>query len=218
MKVTTVACVQGAWLPEVKAKRILDIGAGSGILSLMAAQQFDAASIDAVEIDRLAYEQLEENIAQNPWSDRIVAIYGDILAYAKTCRASYDLIVCNPPFFRNHLRSVDVRKRKARHDTTLSLSDLIKCINKLLSPTGKVSILLPYFEAGTLATLGGSNGLHIEAKLLICDRLEKAPKSMVTILGRIDNRKPTEKLVIKEASGKYTSAFSTLLKDYYLYL
>jgi tRNA1Val (adenine37-N6)-methyltransferase len=102
MKVTTDGCLFGAWIAKqvdgnkLAVDNILDIGTGTGLLSLMIAQQ-SPAKIDAIEIDKETYEQAKENVAASPWAERINIIHGD----AKQLPASqqYDVIVSNPPFY-----------------------------------------------------------------------------------------------------------------------
>ena len=102
MKVSTDACIQGAWTPVTdNVKHVLDIGTGTGLLSLMLAQRYSNITIDAIEIDADACGQAKENIAASPWADRIKLTEIDINDYAPAQR--YDMIICNPPFFLNTL-------------------------------------------------------------------------------------------------------------------
>src|SRR5205085_2984467 len=102
MKVSTDACIQGAWTPiEPFVKNVLDIGTGTGLLSLMVAQRNNHILIDAIELDENAAQQATENIHASPWGDRINIVNGDIRNY--TFNRQYDLIICNPPFFQNSL-------------------------------------------------------------------------------------------------------------------
>src|SRR5687768_18103066 len=103
MKVCTDSCVLGAWAVVEKAKQILDIGAGTGLLSLMVAQRSDA-QITAVEIDAAAAEQAQENIAGSPWKNRITLARKSLQEFGKTNTQSFDVIICNPPFFQASLK------------------------------------------------------------------------------------------------------------------
>ena len=128
MKVCTDACLFGAWvankieLNEINADNILDIGCGTGLLSLMLAQK-TKAQIDAVEIDKNAFEQAKENINLTEWKEQINIHHGSIIDFKSNKK--YDLIICNPPFYENQLKSVDSARNKAMHATTLSYKDLI---------------------------------------------------------------------------------------------
>ncbi len=124
MKVCTDSCIFGAWVKEPKAKNILDIGSGTGLLALMLAQKHHG-EIDAVEIDENAYAQTVENCLNSPWKDLINVHNIDINRYFPPEGLLYALIVCNPPFFKNHLKSADPGKNQALHDTLLTLDQLV---------------------------------------------------------------------------------------------
>jgi tRNA1Val (adenine37-N6)-methyltransferase len=147
MKVCTDACLFGAWVADSAwslksgAGSVLDIGAGTGLLSLMLAQK-TGALIDAVELDEDAAEQAAENFETTPWKDRLQVIRAD----ARTVHLGrkYDLIISNPPFFENDLKSVDTRRNLALHSEALSLEELLGVIKKHLADDGQFAVLLPY--------------------------------------------------------------------------
>jgi tRNA1Val (adenine37-N6)-methyltransferase len=217
MKVSTLACIQGAWLPDFSPKYILDIGAGSGLLTLMAAQKYHSP-IDAVEIESEAYLQLKENIAQSLWKDRIHTYHDDIRSFAKYNSKCYDFIISNPPFFENQLKSNNPKINQAKHETGLTMIELIKATNQLLTNTGKISILLPPIESERLVKLCMKSSLFPSSQLVISDKENKSPKGVVTILSKINSKPSFQKLFIKNKTGQYSSRFNSLLKDYYLNL
>eukprot|EP01136_Pigoraptor_vietnamica_P012822 Opistho-1_new@53158 len=98
MKVSTDACIQGAWTPIANdVVHVLDIGTGTGLLSLMLAQRNSNIHIDAIELDADAARQAQENISASPWADRVDVMQGDVTAYQFA--KQYDMVICNPPFF-----------------------------------------------------------------------------------------------------------------------
>ena len=124
MKVSTLACLFGAKIIAKEPENILDVGAGTGLLTLMLAQKYQNAKIDAIEIDNDAYEETVKNIERSSWSKRITVIKNDFLLHSFVKK--YDLIVSNPPFYSNHLKSVNHSINMARHNDTLPINQLIK--------------------------------------------------------------------------------------------
>jgi tRNA1Val (adenine37-N6)-methyltransferase len=163
MKVTTDACLFGAWVAKKMSeknwneKKMLDIGTGSGLLSLMIAQQ-NNLFIDAVEIDIFAAKQAKENLASSPYADRLRLFPCNILAFEQT---GYDCIVSNPPFYENELISPKQEKNIARHSQQLSLKDLIASINQKLNADGIFFLLLPYKRKTEMQILLEANTLFI---------------------------------------------------------
>lgn len=217
MKVTTVACIQGAWLPDFSPNRILDIGAGTGLLSLMTAQVYGGI-IDAVEIEDDAFYQLQENIARSPWADKISCHHMDINKFAVPAGDEYDFIICNPPFFGGQLQSADPKTNQARHQISLTIKDLIGIAARALTRYGKISILLPPLETAKLAAICEEKSLFQSARLAISNTEKKEPKAIVTILTKEPSKFKTAKLIVKNSNGVYSSDFQSLLKAYYLNL
>src|SRR6185295_13602373 len=138
MKVTTDSCLFGAWVArEVEPKshavrNMLDIGTGSGLLTLMLAQKNPSLIIDAIEIDKNAFEQARENVLASPFTNKIYLRHGDI--FHDPNDRKYDIIISNPPFYENELRSENTRKNIAHHDESFSLENLLPVIkNRLLA-------------------------------------------------------------------------------------
>jgi len=142
MKVCTDAVLFGAMEPLNKGDRVLDIGAGTGVLSLMAAQ-LGAEQVTAVELTQPSYEEAKLNFGNSPWADRLEAVHQDIQGFAISIGHQYDLVICNPPFFENHSKTTDTLRKVARHNDELSFADLIKSVDQLLSSQGLFYLLLP---------------------------------------------------------------------------
>jgi tRNA1Val (adenine37-N6)-methyltransferase len=218
MKVTTDACIQGAWTPVLPdVKQVLDIGTGTGLLAIMLAQRSANVIIDAIEFDADAAQQAQENITASPWNDRINIIERDVRGYSFLHK--YDLIISNPPFFNNSLLSNDVNKDMARHTLHLSFNDLLHVIITNLADDGYASILLPYPEYQLWNALALEAGLFEIDKLLI-SHTEHAPvKRVVSIFSK---KEPSfvdeEKLYIKDAGQNYAQDFIDLLSPFYLNL
>jgi tRNA1Val (adenine37-N6)-methyltransferase len=160
MKVCTDAVLFGAMAPVNRGDRVLDIGAGTGLLSLMAAQ-LGAAHVTAVELTRQGYEEASMNFMNSPWTDRLEAVHLDIQGYAVTVRCQYDLIICNPPFFENHSKTSNTLKKIARHNDQLPFTALIKSADQLLSNNGIFYLLLPVHAVKKFAATATVKGLHL---------------------------------------------------------
>jgi tRNA1Val (adenine37-N6)-methyltransferase len=217
MKVCTDACVLGAYAGVDGAVRILDVGTGTGLLALMAAQRNAAAHIDAVEVDDEAYGQAADNVSDSPWAGRIRVVHGRIQDFEPGY--GYDLVISNPPFYENHLKRPRTAQNVALHAEALSLPELAAAAHRLLGPAGRFVVLLPPYPAGRLAELLLPLGLFPLNHLDLHDR-PGAPA-----IRRITTYAPTPpdlcratNLFIRDARGAYTDDFVRLLQPYYLYL
>ena len=225
MKVSTDSCIFGALVAEKLAvqalenektiSHFLDIGTGTGLLSLMLAQK-TTALIDAVEIDTLAFNQATQNFASSPFYERISIFNDDILKYKNDKR--YDAIICNPPFFEGDLKSADLSKNAAKHDTTLTLPQLLKIVEGLLKPDGVFAILLPYYRLEEFIKQALVLNFLLQENILLRHTLQHPFFRGVLFFSKVDARSVTRVLSIKDSNQQYTPEFQHLLKDYYLYL
>jgi tRNA1Val (adenine37-N6)-methyltransferase len=227
MKVTTDSCLFGAWAAEEINKqqpgieRILDIGTGTGILTLMITQQTDA-SIDAIEIDKEAFDQAFENVTASPWADRINVLHGDAKTFPFTHK--YDVIISNPPFYENELKGDDRKKNIARHGNELSLPQLLTVIKTNLSKNGIFYLLLPYKRNAEIRKLLPEKDLFMLKQIFLRQSVNHDYFRMM-ISGKLKNFNTTgiiiDEIAIKDDSpaastDQYTPAFRNLLKNYYL--
>lgn len=216
MKVSTDACLQGAWTPIAEnVTSVLDIGAGTGLLSLMLAQRSDRIQVEAIEIDSDASRQAQENAASSPWSNRVHVINGDATQHLYT--KQYDLVICNPPFFNTSLLGDQDSRNLARHTVSLSYPDLWNVLNQVLKPDGYASIMLPVVEHAEWESLLNANDWHINHRLCIHHRANSSCKRIISLCSRDATEKPIEeKLVIYSAPNQYSPEASELLKPFYL--
>jgi len=221
MKVTTDACLFGAWVAgsqQPGASSLLDIGTGTGLLALMLAQE-NNSSINAIEIDKDAFEQASANVATSPWKERIQVIHGDAKAFAFP--GKYDAIISNPPFYEKELKGDDTKKNTAHHDEGLLLPELLKIIKDLLEPNGHFYLLLPYKRNEEVRKLLVEQELVLEQITFVKQTVNHDYFRMM-IAGKLNTAELTETLIdeiaIKDEKGDYTPAFKALLKDYYLHL
>jgi tRNA1Val (adenine37-N6)-methyltransferase len=223
MKVTTDACLFGAWAAREEGNReegiertVLDIGGGTGLLSLMIAQQARGARIDIIELDTLASGQAAENVNKSPWANRIGVIHSDAKEYI--FKKKYDTIVSNPPFYENELTGPAKEKNLAHHDAGLLLEDVFDLIENNLAPQGHFFLLLPAKREPQIEGLLKAHGL---ALIQICKVKQTPTHSPFRLM--LEGRHSGDKLdgaainemIIKNETGKYTAEFILLLKEYY---
>ena len=216
MKVTTDACIQGAWTPiSAGAATALDIGAGTGLLALMLAQRNATISIDAIEAEPTAWLEARNNIAQSPWYERINMLEGDVRKFSFARR--YDLVICNPPFFMKSLLGPDDKKNAARHTLSLSFEELLEAIGGCLAEDGYASVLLPTTEYLQWQALMRTSGWHEVGKLHIIHRADGAAKRIVGLWSRVSQQiAPEQTLLIREDEKNYSADFKELLGPFYL--
>lgn len=219
MKVTTDACLFGAWCAEEIKKSVfgncslLDIGTGTGLISLMIAQKNNCLS-DAVEIDRSAAQQAVENIKASPWKGTIQVCQKNILEHTDK---KYSVIVSNPPFYENELQSANKKKNEAHHDSGLKLTGLFSYLKKQLSTDGHFYLLLPYKRIAEAEKLLSRESLFIEKKVIVSTSLTNKP-FRIMIKGKHQAAIKEETHFYIKDEQQYSNEFVQLLKDYYLYL
>jgi len=217
MKVTTDASLLGAYAKVSDAKRILDIGAGTGLLSLFAAQRSTAA-INAVELDAGAARQARLNFEHSPWSDRLRLLEMDVRVYAKQPATQYDVILCNPPFFTDSTKNSCERAALARHNTYLPLSDLIQSIDALLSSEGVTWLLLPLPETETVIRLAEDFGLYPQERMQVRNSAEHLPHREIIALSRGPKACAHTVFTLYKQHPYHTRAAAELFGPYYTHM
>lgn len=218
MKVCTDSCVFGAWMAEKIEKKsprkILDIGTGTGLLSLMVAQK-NNAKIDAIDIDNNAVLQAGDNFKMSSMSGQLRAFCGDIKTWPAGLK--YDCIMCNPPFFEGDLLPEEEGKRNSRHSNTLRLHELITAVVNILHANGFFGVLLPYSRAEYFEKEALKNSLFVTEKLLVKQSTKHNYFRAILLLEKKQRPVRQSEISIKNES-EYTPEFIVQLKDYYLYL
>ena len=213
MKVGTDGVLLGAWFPVHAGCSVLDIGTGTGLIALMAAQR-GAGRVTAVEIDHDAAEQARENAALSPWAEKIDVQCKDIADFNGEFK--YDRIVCNPPYFRDSLRSPDSGRNTARHNDALSYETLASCAAKLLADDGMLCLVLPYDSVGEFVKCAAAQGLDLFVRTDVVTTPGKAPKRSLVAFKRNSTTLKTDVLEICGFDGKETADYINLVRDFYL--
>ncbi|MFZ4059423.1 MAG: tRNA1(Val) (adenine(37)-N6)-methyltransferase [Ferruginibacter sp.] len=221
MKVCTDACLFGAWLSTIiAADKIplngLDIGTGTGLLSLMLAQQ-TPISIDAIEMDQAAYLQATSNVELSNWSTQIQVYLQRLQDFYPDKK--YDLIFSNPPFFNNDLQSADAHKNMAKHEITLTTQVLFESVDRLIVEEGRFAVLIPFHRRENYINTAEQFNLYVEEEMQVKQSHTHSFFRSLLLFSKTKIAEPTTmEMSIKDANNQYTEIFTGYLKPYYFYL
>lgn len=217
MKVGTDAVLLGAWIIPNDNKFILDIGTGTGVIALMLAQKTDA-QIDAIDIDEEAFLQAKQNVSESKFSSQIRVTHSSFQDYAKLADKKYNLIVTNPPYFEQSLKSSDEQRSHARHADVLPFEELLDGVLKLLDEKGKFCLILPTLEAVKFRTLAEKKGLNLSKLLRVKSRMDKDTDKRHLMQFEFTPSEFSENTIAieQEERHQYTADYKELTKDYYL--
>ncbi len=214
-KVGTDGVLLGAYADVAGAVNVLDIGTGSGLIALMIAQRCDAA-IAAIEPDEASFNQAVDNINNSPWKERIKAINSDLQGY-EPHNLKFDLVVSNPPYFTGSLKNPDPRKSAARHNDSLTPSEMLEAVERLLNEKGKLQVIMPYAEGNILIAEAQGYGLFCNRILKIKPLPTSEVRRLILTFSR-QRMKVTEKFLTIEHGKRheFTEEYMNLTRDFYL--
>lgn len=217
MKVGTDGVILGAWTAIDGTVRVLDIGTGTGLLALMLAQRSEILTVNALELDRDTALQAEQNVAGSNFCDRISVLNADFRTYDPGKGVSYDLVICNPPYFSASKKPFNRERSLARHTDTLSLKGLFTGSASLLSARGRLSIIVPA-EGYAMAVEDADRAGLYPARILYVHPLPDAdPKRVCIEFSRKEQAFLTEKIVLETGQRHaWTESYRMLTKDFYL--
>lgn len=220
MKVGTDGVLLGAWADVENSNQILDVGTGTGLIALMLAQRAPQATVLGIDVDSEAAMQASQNFADSPWNDRLSAQKSDFKNFHQSDDSKFDHIVSNPPYFRSSLKSPQVSRTLARHDTDLTYESLISSTLENLSEEGRFSVVLPYVEGSIFIALAASKGLFCSRKVNVYPTPTSAIKRLLLEFRREKQAKPTESDLIIEVEGRhiYSPEYVSLTREFYLFM
>ena len=217
MKIGTDAVLLGAWTSvDNEPNSILDIGAGTGILALMLAQRSYAQTIDAIEIDDDAYEQCVENFEHSEWGDRLFCYHASLEEFVEEIEDKYDLIISNPPFYKDTYKSADEQRDLARFADAMPFRHLIESAAKLLSKEGVFSVIIPFAEEKDFIVLASKEHLFPNRILRVKGSPSSETKRSLLEFSFREMEADISELIIETERHRYTEAYISLTKDFYL--
>lgn len=214
LKISTEACLFGAWIPVENPQHALDIGTGSGLIAHMLCQKAATIQMDCLEIHPEVAELARQNAESSPFKEQIKVYQGDIKTW--TSEQKYELIVCNPPFFSQHLSALDQSKQMAIHADHLSPDDLAQAIDLHLSEHGQFAVLYPPYEMGVFQQAAEKRGLFAKKIVEVIPKPEAKVLRHMLLGSRKKGEIDLEKIYIRDEEGDYHPDFQELLKPYYL--
>ncbi len=200
-------------VPNEQPRAILDIGTGTGLLTLMMAQRFARADLHAIDIEQTAIDAAQHNFAQSPWGERLTLHSGSVLTYSFPML--FDHIVCNPPYFNNGEQTQNHQRATARHSDQLPHGALIDCCAQWLTTRGKASFILPIVEGRAFIEQAEQKGLYLSRYCEVSPSERKPVHRILFELSKQPSPLHTDALIIHHNNG-YSDAFTALTHDFYL--
>lgn len=212
-RITSDACVFGASIPAQKYNTILDIGTGTGLLALMLAQR-SSAHVTAIEIDAIAFNQAWGNVRRSPFSSRVQVEHTSLQEWHSAKGATFECVVCNPPFFEGQLQSPESRRNKAAHSTELTLKVLCEIVNQIC--TQHFYVLYPTPTLKELLSIAKDCDFFCTSLLHIAHSEHHAPRRSCVQLSKEPAACTESTLATRNQDGSYSAQYRQLLSDYFL--
>ncbi len=215
LRVGTDAMLLGSWANPGKAKKILDVGTGCGVLALMMAQKSEAV-IDAIEIDPPSVLDAKNNFRNSRWAGRISVMEVSLQCFSGTTEGEYEFVITNPPYYAKSLKSPSARINQTRHDESLTLPDLAMHVSDLLAGNGSFALILPFEPANKFQTICAGCGLYPSRSLVVYPKPGTPPKRVLMEFTKIKIHYPeADSLTILDASGKFTAGYLAMTQDFH---
>lgn len=217
MKIGTDGVLLGAWTSLKKhPNSILDIGAGTGVLSLMLAQRSNAEILDAIEIDENAFEQCVDNFESSPWADRLFCYHASLDEFTNEFENKYELIICNPPFYPETYKTKNLQRDAARFQDSMPFNHIIQSVAALLTRNGEFSVIIPFSEEDKFIQLAKYHKLYPKFICRIKGNLRSEIKRSLMSFTFSQVKVQTNQLVIEINRHEYTEDYTRLTREFYL--
>ncbi len=213
MKVGTDAMLLGAIAFHTNPTKILDIGAGTGVLSLMMAQKYKDAHVDAVEIDPPSAKECQANFTVSDWSDRCAVHCVDFLKFQSN--NLFDCIVSNPPYYQSRLENVDLRKAQARHEAALPVGEMLQHVKSLLSAQGAFWVIVPMDTQSDWLEKAEEKALFCTEEVVIYGKQNAIPKRCILCFRHFRSERSSSNLSVRDEDGRYTQQYIALTSQFH---
>jgi tRNA1Val (adenine37-N6)-methyltransferase len=217
LKVNTDGVLLGAWaIAEENIERALDIGTGIGLIALITAQRFQIAQIDAIDINSEVIELAKYNFKNSPWPNRMIANNIDLNDFSP--KKSYNLIVSNPPFFRNGLKPKSHINRETKHIESLKVPAIFSFSQQHLESEGNLNLIFPFTELEYLIAIGKSFNFSPVRITRVFPKVNLPSKRILISFKKGINNNLTEDSLILENDSRhdYHESYKKLCKELYL--
>ena len=217
MKIGTDGVLLGAWAHiEKSSSQVLDVGTGTGLISLMLAQRYSMIDIQAIEIDAFAAEEAKFNFDASPWKNRLLCLTSSLNEFSAKTQKKYDHIICNPPFFQNGSSIKNVQRNLARNQASLPLDELFEQVNNLLLNTGTFSLIIPIAFEKEASALASSNRLFLKRKTKVRGHSLAKYKRVLLTYSRIKESIHENELTLEISRHERTPEYQALVDNFYL--
>ena len=220
MKIGTDGVLLGAWCSlKESTKKILDVGSGTGVISLMLAQRFNNATIDSVELENNAHKQSVENFERSVWADRLFCFHSTFQDFANELKEdgqTYDLIISNPPFYTDNVKNNNRARNKARSTSFLSFVELISGVSKILSNQGEFTTIIPFKEEVKFTEISKQNKLFLNKICRVKGNNNSDIKRSLLTFSFYKKKLDENNLIIETSRHLYTDEYINLTKNFYI--
>ena len=215
MKIGTDGILIGAWVNISKKFKGLDIGSGTGIITIMLCQRNLNLELDSIELSQSAVMDAKINIENSNWSNRIKLFHQDLKDFHPD--SNYDLIVSNPPYFKKSLQPSNSERSKARHQNDLKLEDILKFSNQNLTKDGSLNIILPFEQKKEAIEFAKKHGLNAIRECAVYPKPNKAPHRILIEFSRSENKQLIKESLVIEEAGRhnYSEDYKKLTREFY---
>ena len=213
--VNTDSVLLGAWVGLNGITNVLDAGTGTGVLSLMIADRCENCQITGIEVDPESVEEAMENINRSPWQQRVDVVEADITEFAQRHESEFDLVISNPPYFRDGRSDIEKPRRLARHGSGFNLGTIPGLGAKLINKTGKLALVLPHRDYMAFNRLLEDNRLYATRAMIVSHARNDPPSLVLLECSRTQETIDIQELVLF-ANGRPTVEYAVLVANFYL--